>query len=287
MTATLDATSSLLGFVAAALCAVAGWRLRDTTLAAPCAWAAASFCALAAVAMAWFAGGQPNRLLGEHVHYLAGITVVGPFVALLGAKRPQNVAWQWIVVALVAILALQDVRSWSIEAAAPSPHPAWRWLLAIILVMQLCNYLPTPYSASACLTFAGQLCVLAAYLPLMPECPEWLFSAGVSILSLAVLLAGIVRLRRRKPADVWQATWLEFRNRFGVLWALRVCERVNAIAAEQQSALRLSWYGVSPSHAETNDRSAVAPDMSDREPMCRALRSVLSRFLSTAWFEIK
>ncbi|MGH7136420.1 MAG: hypothetical protein ACREHD_11820 [Pirellulales bacterium] len=288
MTETLDVTTSLLGFVAAALCAMACWRLRDTTLAAPCVWAAASFCALAAFATALFAGGQANRLLAEHLHYLAGITVVAPFIALLGAKRPQHTAWQWVVLSLVALLALQDLRSWLIEASAPSPHPVWRWLLAVIIVMQLCNYLPTRYAAPACLAFAGQFCVLAAYLPLMSECPEWLFSAGVSILSLAVLLTGIVSLRRRKPADTWQATWLDFHDLFGVLWALRVCQRVNAIALEQRSALRLSWHGLSPPHGGTTDRSPVAPDMTDREPLHRALRSVLSRFLSPAWFgEIK
>lgn len=284
MTETLDVTSSLLGFVAAALCAVACWRLRDTTLAAPCAWAAASFCALA-VATAMVVVGQPIRLIADHLRYLAGITVVAPFIALLGAKRPQNVAWQWIVLSLLALLAFQDLRSWSIEAVAPSPHPAWGWLLAATILMQFCNYVPTRYSAPAFLAFAGQFCVLAAYLPLVPECPNWLFSTGVNILSLAVLLAGIFSLRRHKPADAWQATWLDFRDLFGVLWALRVCQRVNALAVEQQSALRLSWYGLSPPPAETSDGSLAAPqDMSDREALQRALRSVLSRFLSTAWF---
>lgn len=284
MTITLTVISSFLGLTAAALCGLACWRLRDTTFAAPCAWAAAALACLAAVQIA--AGVLPPRtgtVLADHLRYLAGVSVVAPFVALLGAKRPQNTAWQWIVLSLLVLLAFQDLRSGLIEAAPPSPHQAWRWLLAALLVMQLCNYVATYYWAPACLAFAGQWCVLGDYLPLSPEPAGWLFSLGIGMLSLAVVLAGTVR-RRWRSADGWQAAWLEFRDTFGALWALRVGQRVNAIAEEQQFALRLSWYGLSPPALDAADATSAPLASPDRGPPHRALRSVLSRFVSARWF---
>jgi hypothetical protein len=289
MTITLAVTSSLLGFIAAALCALAGWRLRDTTFAAPCAWAAAALAGLASVETAPFLFPlHSHTLLIEHLHYLTGVTVVAPFVALLGAKRPQNMSWQWIVLALIVLLAFQDLRSWFIESAAPSPHAAWRWLLAAVVTMQFCNYLPTSYYAPAGLAFAGQLCVLAGYLPLLPEYSRGLVSVGIITLSAAVISAGMIRQFRRQPADAWNATWLDFRDLFGALWALRACQRVNALLEEQRCALRVTWYGVSPSQSEVDERSSSAPpDISDRVALHRILRPVLSRFLAAAWFPQK
>lgn len=269
------------GGLAAALSATACWRLRDTTFAAPCAWAAFSFAMLAADA-AWAAGNAAaNRLTAMHLEYLAAVTVVAPFVALLGAKRPQHVAWQWIVASLVALLAFQDLRSWLIEGVKPSPHAAWQWLLAALLLMQVCNYLPTRYATAAILAAAGQLGVLASSFSFLPAAPPWVFTAGVVSLSLAVLWAAILSRRRRRVVDAWRGAWLDFRDLYGVLWAVRVCQRVNAVSAGQ-TRRQLSWQGISPVSVGQTPTTDEGVDQ-DAEPLRRSLRAVLARFLSPAW----
>ncbi|HET6883538.1 MAG TPA: hypothetical protein VFI31_25525 [Pirellulales bacterium] len=279
----LNTIAISLGTLAGAVCACATWWLRATTLTAPCLWAAASLLLLTADVAATCAGEwPPGSLAAAHLNYLASVTCVTPFVALLGAKRPQNVAWQWIVLSLVGLLAFQDLRSWSIEAVAPSPHAAWCWLLAAIVVMQLFNYLPTRYAAAATLAAAGQVCLLADYLPLVPGGPTWLFPTGLAALSSAVLLAAMLSRRQRPGQDKRQAAWLNFRDAFGALWGLRVAERVNALAAEQTCVLRLTWHGFETAKSESPPECVATPEDNDR--LWRALRSVLNRFVSDEWF---
>ncbi len=281
---TLNLIAFACGSLATALSLAASWRLRDTTFAAPCLWAALSLVMLSADA-AWcvYHADKGDKLTAAHLEYLAAITVVAPFVALLGAKRPQHIAWQWIVASLIALLAFQDLRSWSIAGAKPSPHTAWQWLLAALLMMQLCNYLPTRYATAALLASAGQCCVLAGSFSFFPNVPQWSFSVGVVMICFAVVWAAFLTRRWRPSAGAWQDAWLEFRDLFGVLWALRVCQRVNGVIADQ-TPWRLSWTGISPGSPLAESSPVHEPLVDDAEPLQRTLRSVLARFVSPAWF---
>src|SRR5487761_1332802 len=152
------ATTCLFGIAATIVCLTAGWRMRATTLAAPRAWAAAALLLVTCgVASAAFMHDPPLAAAMAHLNFLAGVSTLAPFVALLGARRPQDHAWQLIVLSLVALLAFQDLRGWFVDPALPpSPHLSWRWLMAALLLMQLLNYLPTRFAAAACLAFSGQ-----------------------------------------------------------------------------------------------------------------------------------
>ena len=277
----LNTLSCLFGMIAVTLCLVAWRRLRDTTMAAPCAWAAASLAVATGSVLSTLvlAPARPS----VHVDYLAGMMMVAPFVALLGAKRPQNRAWQWIVVSLIGLLVFQDLRSWSIDAAAlPSLHAAWRWLLAALIVVQLLNYLTTRHAAAACVACPGQACILAGYLPFPPERSALLLPLGLALLSVAVMMAAAFACRRRRSAEGWQAAWLDFRDLYGALWALRVAERVNSIAVEQSCPMRLNWHGFARAELSA-DSATEAPCSKETAPLQRALRSVLTRFVSTDW----
>ncbi|HVX11665.1 MAG TPA: hypothetical protein VHC22_10830 [Pirellulales bacterium] len=277
----LSGLAVLLGLAATVVC-LYGWRrLRDTTLAAPCAWSAASLAA-ATGAVIWELA-LPATPSTPHLDYLAATTSVAPFVALLGAKRPQNRAWQWIVLSLVGLLALQDLRGWSINpAASPSLHTAWRWLLAGIVLAQCVNYLPTRHAPAAAFACAGQASMLAGNLPFLSERSTWSFSAGLGLSSAAVLTAALIVRRTRRTSDGWQDAWLDFRNAYGVLWSLRVAERVNALALEQQCPLRLNWYGVV--QAEDADASSAEASAGEHTAsLYRILRSVVARFVSAEW----
>lgn len=256
-------------------------RLSYTTLAAPCRWAAAAVVAvMAAVAVddVWSAA------TAAHIHYLAAVSTLAPFVALLGAKRPQNRAWQWIVAALLLLLALHSLKAMVIDrGAAPEPHLAWRWFLAILLAAELINYLPTPNAGPAVLVFAGQVCLLADYLPSRVGSIEHRPAWGLLLLAVAVILATIRAKRRTaSPATPAEALgengrslnhdWLEFRDGYGVLWALRVAERMNAMARQYAWPIRLGWQGFRPLDA----RSPTEPDV--RPAVDRAFRAILSRF---------
>lgn len=258
-------------------------RLRQTTLAVPCAWAVGAIVAvMAAVAVddVWGAA------TAAHIHYLAAVSTLAPFVALLGAKRPQNRAWQWIVAALLLLLALHSLKAIVIDRGAPpEPHLAWRWFLAILLLAELMNYSPTKNAAPAALVFAGQVCLLADYLPLR----IWSFELGpfwgLFLLAGGILLAAVRPKRRTAllatPAEALgeneaalDCVWLDFRDAYGALWALRVADRMSTMARQQGWRIRLGWRGFRPLGG-----TASEIDPGSQQAARRAFRAILSRFL--------
>lgn len=226
-------------------------RLRGTTLVGPASWAIVSLSSLLAVVGAdacWELGswelGNREHWHYEHWHYLAAVTTLAPFVALLGAKRPQNRAWQFIVAALVALLWLQSIRALLIDPSLPPlPHAAWRWLIAVILAAEFANYLPTRNAPAALLIFAGQICLLSGQLPMVPPVLQPAPTIGLALLATGVLLATALAGAPRRPCSPTDQAWLKFRDAFGAVWALRIAERVNAVAKAQSWPIRLGWHG--------------------------------------------
>lgn len=250
-------------------------RLRHTTLQAPCVWATGS---LVAVMIDVGGSGAWQALTAEHLHYLAGISTLAPFVALLGAKRPQNRAWQWIVAALLLLLALQSLKAVVMDRGAPPAlHLAWRWLLVVLLAAQFANYLPTRLTLAAGLAFAGQAFLLADQLPAATWLPEPRAPWGLGLLSSGVLVAAILWRGRSRPfvppassddATAMSRAWLAFRDAYGVLWALRIAERVNAECRQHGRPIRVRWRGF---HMPQSNRE-------DYEAAGKLFRAILARF---------
>lgn len=265
----------VLVLTAVAVLVRARYRLRGTTLVAPTTWAIFSLSSMAAVIGADARWALPDV---EHWHYLAAVTTLTPFVALLGAKRPQNRAWQVIVAALLGLLWLQSVRAMLIDPSlAPLPHAAWHWFLAIVLAAEVANYLPTRYAPAALFVFAGQICLLSGQLPIVRE---WLHPApgiGWGLLATGVLLATALASRPRRTPSPQDQAWLNFRDAFGALWALRVAERINAAAKAQNWPVRLGWRGFRPAEGGAGEVSIVAHLQAAIE---QALAGVLWRFVA-------
>jgi hypothetical protein len=297
-------------------------ELRGTTLLAPWRWACLSFATLAsgAVFVAW-----PSVDLSpggaDHLHYLAGTTTLAPFVALLGARRPQDRAWQWIVLALLLLLALPCGKAFIFDSGAPpAPHAAWRLLMAILVSSQLANHLPTSFWPSALLAGLAQLGWLAGYLHGVAIRPSGIGSngngsngtglngtwtlAGLALAAAAIWLVRLPMKRRRLPRRPIDRLWLEFRDAYGALWALRVAERFNASAAMYGWPARLRWGGMREAEGgvlavggdESTDTSKDCklqvgeqgrlPEVSERDvtaAMRQNLKTLLWRFVSPEW----
>src|SRR5262245_4046075 len=85
-------------------------KLAGTTLIAPWCWAMFSLAVVAgSETICRSQSVAPSTAWLSHIRYLAATTTFCPFMALLGAKRPQNRAWQFIVLALLTVLALPAV----------------------------------------------------------------------------------------------------------------------------------------------------------------------------------
>lgn len=264
------------------LALVLRWRsLRGTTLRAPLVWAAVALVAIAAAesAIAWLAVSQTFAV---HLRYLAAVCTFCPLMALLGAKRPQDRGWQWVVATLVLVAALPSLNTMAFFPASPIElHGFVRWFLVLPLWgLGLANHLPTRLWPASLLASGGQLWLLA---PQMPEF-AWLLPPGLgsdlrvataaAALAMAATLWAVAWPARRPAAQPLSQLWLDFRDGFGTVWGLRIALRFQATAKICHWPQSLTWQGL-PAEESLPPETHLA--------MEQALRTLLRRFVSDDW----
>jgi hypothetical protein len=231
--------------------AAAIYRTRGTTLAAPAAWAVAAAVCLALVeaTIAW--SGLPNSAPASSLaRYAAAVGTCCPIMAVLGAKRPQDRGWQWVVATLWAVLLVPAGQAWASRGGVFELSGMWRIMLAGLIALGPLNYLPTRHAASALLFAGGQLLFFT----------ERLFAAPLTmpshrLIGLAMMLsAAMLAARPRRWSAVVDASdesqllrftrrWRSFRDGWGAWWGLRILHRVNEAASLSQWPVRLEWRG--------------------------------------------
>ncbi len=273
----------------------ANWRrIRGTTLVWPACWAMFSLAALAAAQVALALDAAPSAM-HSYIRYVAAATTFCPLMALLGGKRPQDRAWQLIVLSLWVVAALPALVEMAYRPSSLQLHAAWRWLLLLPLVlMGLLNYLPTRFWPSAVLAACGQVGLLGEQLPLPGrEAASWapahvVATVAMGLFLLAILLVALGIPRRDPGKTSIDRLWLDFRDNFGAVWALRVAERFNASAAMYNWRVQLTWSGLraadatEPAHEDGHAREDDASEET-AAAMQASLRSLLRRFVSPEW----
>lgn len=278
---------------------VACWPLlRRTTLAAPLAWALVAVFLVAAVELGIGVLAARSSPWTSPLRFLVATSTFCPTTALLGAKRPQDRAWQFVVVSLWGILALPAAQALAlghdIEGGARDLRS---WFLVLLLAVSLSNALGTRLWPSALLYVCGQTLLLAACLPGGHLLANWFSEGGESgvvglplgALSLMVL-AGLVAAwrapaaRSRSPAGSAVASldrlWLDFRNVFGTLWSLRVMQRMNAAGHLEERGIQLTWWGF-----RRRDGGPLPGELplETRRVVEQMLTNLLRRFVSLDW----
>ncbi len=261
--------------------------LRGTTLLATWGWSLAALCAVAGCAdyLASYVDTRPEWT--GRLEYFAGCVTFCPLISLLGAKRPQDRAWQFIVVTLLVVLLLPAAESWLYRPRSVFElHPAWGWFLWILLAIELFNAAPPRMRRSGLLTVTAQLALLNPQLPLLANlgCESHVVFAML-LFSLAALLWSVDFPVPPIMSLNWNTVWLDFRDSFGAIWAVRIAERFNASATVCQWNVRLGWHGFETADERKTARgdagNAEAIELS--EPMQTALLALLRRFVSAAW----
>lgn len=284
-----------LGLIGIVALVVGCYRLRETTLVAPTVWAAAAIslltysCVFAGLIQfihdrAAIAAADSTA---SYLRYVAAALVIVPTLAQLGAKSPQNGAWQFIVVTLVVVLLLPVVQGWAYGDEAPVVHLLFRWLLVAHVFLGVGNYLFTRFATSAILLGAGQLALIAEYLPFYAQ-PD---SRNRELLGLGCLVAAVgfawaVVLFRSRTERSLERLWGDFRDAYGAVWTLRIAERLNVSARLHGWPVEFSWDGIAVTgegrHGlPTTDLVGLEPELQHR--IERELRSYFRRFVSHDW----
>ncbi|MEM8946058.1 MAG: hypothetical protein AAGD11_12850 [Planctomycetota bacterium] len=232
--------------LATATFALQGYRrLRGTTLTAPCLWVAASATCLAAGAI------LEHRLEGislSATRFAVATTTLCPLMAVLGAKRPQDRGWQWVVLTLWIILVWPAAQAVALPAGVRVDlFVAWKIFLWGLIAIGLLNYLPTIHWRATILVSLGQILLLRDHLGLSAAESTAVSDlvATLSFLSAAALVhnSGTPKVALNSDLSPITSKWLDFRNHYGAFWALRTLGQLNHTAELRDWPVQLDWSG--------------------------------------------
>ncbi len=286
-----------------------------TTLQQPWCWLLAAVGLLVAshTAVTWgWLSAESNS--GQAIRYAIVVSTYCPMMALLGAKRPQHRAWQWIVLTFWIVMCMPAIEFYLYQRGGWLRLPwAWQILLVVFTAMPVANYLPTRNLLAAVGFAAGQWSMVEPWIghgesPAVadPQTGLVYFAAGLLGTWLMGRLirapCGVGPWRTMKPpaahdganaGDAEHRLWIAFRNSWGVLWALRVAERYDTLAAAQGGTTRLGWRGFySISAADSNENlggagqatnNTASPAPSAPSTKLNTFRALLARFVSDRW----
>jgi hypothetical protein len=289
----IELVGAIAGLAALALMVLfnACRRSRGTTLFAPLAWGLVSFVLIVLAGISLRPGLPGNSLNTRTTWWLVVATLsCCPTVSLLGAKRPQNRPWQLIVFSLWGILALPAVQNLILHPSdPPSVHVLWRWFYVALIFIGPFNYLATLFAPAGILAAIGQAMLLWQFLPGVAAETSEAPTLGILVTAGSILCAAVLGSRRRRrltrhgKAEGWNRVWLDFRDSYGVIWGVRVMERIESLLQSSNSPAWLEWWSGFEAPSVTSDlelRQAITAN----EP---GLRNLLRRFVSNDWIGLR
>jgi hypothetical protein len=263
------------------LTAKSGYRaVRSTSLLTAWNWLLAAEGAVVVMTLTDLVAGLWPGRSADYGWCFTSILLLCPPIAALGARRPGVRVWSlFILLPMVVVLSwpiwtlvLQGAEMRGLALETPTIVG-----FLLVLLMGSGNYLGTRFASSCVLWFLGTL-------DLFLTCTGWEIwpdgfapyrrQTAVCLLSLAVCLAwlNLPRTRARNPIN---RLWDDFRHHFGLMWALRMVERINALAIQEGWTARISLDGF-PETAE----GRLTFNETEIE---RAFRWLFRRFVDDAW----
>lgn len=250
--------------------------VRGTTLVSAARWAwGAAFLLTVSLASAVFAQFPPA--LSQQLFYWTGIVVLCPLIAVLGAQRPGVRVWNaFVLIPLIAVLGGPALTVWS-RGYPPAPlqiETPTAIGIAVVAIMGMGNYVLIPrWSAAVLLYGAAVALLLLPMTALVNLSSNWQLAAYPCAGLCA--LTGWLSSRRPQPlSDPLEQKWADFRDRFGLVWAVRIKERINATAEKERWCTRLEMPGFRSIAGE-----GLLSELETRARMEHTLRWLLRRFV--------
>lgn len=289
---------------------------RCTTLRTAWAWALPAVASWwIAWAVAWPVLRVPPRV-SDHLWYVTVVLTLCPLIAVLGSRRPTVRIWSaFVVLPLLVVLewpAVSAHTSWSDPRPLDLEPPAFVAVL-VVLVMGLGNYLPTRFAAASGLLGLAVCVSLLAFAdvvrgptpvadPLLrvgmeprERAPDGRADTNASSargvwLSRAVAcgLTGLALCSARRQGRAgtqlkpgFDRLWSDFRDWFGIVWARRLQDRVNAMASQKRWPVRLEMDTL----CWSNEAARTDPDAA--ASLEQAFRWLLRRFVDEQWIDAR
>jgi hypothetical protein len=235
----------------------------------PWAWTLAALLGLGAAAL------LPGEEAYDAARFAAAMGIFCPVMSVLGAKRPQDKAWHWIVLSLWGILALPALEAMVLRPGQPLAIVDFRaWFLVVLIGLNVLVYLPTRHALASLMLGGAQVSICWPFLPWTTVSYSPWHTLNASVLLLG---AALVTIRPNRRAAGFDRTWLDFRDAFGALWAARVLERINATAVMYDWPVRLGWNGF---HAANDPLQAAEIPPELKQSVSVAMTNLLRRFIA-------
>jgi len=182
--------------------------------------------------------------------YLGMLAILAGLTSVLGARRPGTGAWALLMIMLFVVLLVPLLESSFLTTRIRSAErlrleAPWSLFVMLVAVAGVTNYLPTRWGWAAMLLGFGLAVEISALI-----FHDWHWNRRASLWSIVSGLWGLAILstllvRERTELDGRGTRhWFWFRDRWGVVWALRVAERFNQTAEKAKWPVRLSWEGI-------------------------------------------
>jgi len=287
----------LLAAIATVLLGIAVINIKSTTLFAPWCWLVVTIWGIA------LAHTLNNEILGssgsgdaftssrqkywiEAIQFGAHALVFCPFMSLLGAQRPQNKVWEFIVFSLWLILILPALETVLLSPGQLADTQGIRaWFMLVLIAVSAINVILSRFWIS------GILIGISQFLLVNPHLPNWShlhyshnMEAGLSLAIASFLVAFLQPKPDRSGIREEDLVWLDYRDMFGGMWALRIKERINQSATMYDWDLRLTWTGF-----VTADGSKLPEELPARtqEILHQHFYNLMRKFVPRDWINTR
>lgn len=207
-----------------------------------------------------------------------------PLIAVLGAKRPTARVWTWfIILPLIAVLGWPAV---TVLIRFPEVTPLDIQLpvfigFGLVIVMGAGNYLGSRYGLSTALSSAALLiCLCPSSNLFQGDLEQATLWRGVAALLMGLSLFHAIRQANRPAVDEnrFDQLWFDFRDAFGIVWSIRIQDRINQTAEREKWIVRLGTEGFI---WEQNVPDDVYSETVQR--LTQTLHWLLRRFVDPEW----
>jgi hypothetical protein len=223
---------------------------------------------------------ETGRPLAGHLVYLSVLATFAALISVLNARTPGGAAWAILMALLMLVFLIPWLQGPGMARKAQGLNrlrldAPWSVFYGLVVVAGITNYLPTRYGPAAVGLGLGLVCEFFALTrsDLRLAHGGRLWSVFPWTLAVSIWTARGLAGRGGPTANGLEATWVWFRDHWGVVWALRVQDRFNSTAGSLNWPIRLGWYGMLPAPGIGGEEAAEAAILA--EP---TLRSLLRRF---------
>ena len=205
-----------------------GMALRPAIVWSWIAWTLA----MIAQAAAWTESVESGRPWSGHWTYLAALATLATLLTVFNARKPGGGAWAILMAVLVLVLLIPWLEATGL-ARASSPwdrlrlEAPWTWFFGLLAFAATTNYLPTRHGFAAIVSLAGFALIGWGMTSIdrSEQMRETAWTLGLWTFAVAVLIVDERSRHKVEAKNDLDRAWLWFRDRWGVVWGLRVLER--------------------------------------------------------------